>query len=188
MEEDYKLPDYTIDFEKVSRTESLLEITRRTARNILKRPYTTIGQFLKGLSEEDLYTLCDIIDDEEDPLIYQDINPHALAASRLTLDANSGGGAGALSVARRSFYAICSDACAAPQSTSLFSILRALARFQPQSLSSCACHVTLTRAHRYVPSSDEELKESLISASWAGGRQVAIDWGLDVLWFQLEQI
>lgn len=73
MEEDYKLPDYTIDFEKVSRTESLLEITRRTARNILKRPYTTIGQFLKGLSEEDLYTLCDIIDDEDDPRIYQDI-------------------------------------------------------------------------------------------------------------------
>ena len=73
MEEDYELPDYTIDFEKVSRTESLLEITRTTARNILKRPYTTIGQFLKGLSEEDLYTLCDIIDDEEDPRIYQDI-------------------------------------------------------------------------------------------------------------------
>lgn len=73
MEEDYKLPDYTIDFDKVSKTESLLEITRSTAKNILKRPYTTIGQFLKGLSDEDLYTLCDIIDDEDDPRIYQDI-------------------------------------------------------------------------------------------------------------------
>ena len=73
MEEDYKLPDYTIDFDKVSQTESLLEITRSTAKNILKRPYTTIGQFLKGLTDEDLYTLCDIIDDEDDPRIYQDI-------------------------------------------------------------------------------------------------------------------
>jgi hypothetical protein len=73
MEDDYELPDYTIDFVKISKTESLLKITRDTASNILKRPYTTIGQFLKGLNDEDLDILCDIIEDENDPRIYQDI-------------------------------------------------------------------------------------------------------------------
>jgi len=73
MEYDYELPDYFIDFVKISKTESLLDITRSAARGILKRPYTTIGQFLKELNDEDLYTLCDIIDDEENPRIYQDI-------------------------------------------------------------------------------------------------------------------
>ena len=73
MEEDYELPDYTIDFVKISKTESLLKITRETASNILKYPYTTIGQFLKGLNDEDLDTLCDIVEDENNPRVYQDI-------------------------------------------------------------------------------------------------------------------
>ena len=73
MEKDYDMPEYVIDFEKISNTKSLLDITRNTALNVLKYPYTTIGQFLKCISNEDLEILCDIIGDENDPRIYQDV-------------------------------------------------------------------------------------------------------------------
>ena len=76
MEEDYEtydLPDYFINFEKISETESLLDITRNTANAIIKHPYTTIGQFLKTISNDDLQTLCDIIENVDHPRIYQDI-------------------------------------------------------------------------------------------------------------------
>jgi len=73
MEEDYELPDYIVNFARISETESLLDITRKTASRIIDHPYTTVGQFLKGLSNDDLFTLCGIVENKDDSRIFRDI-------------------------------------------------------------------------------------------------------------------
>ena len=57
----------TVKFDEVAKDKSLLSVTRMLAVDLQQRPYQSVGDFLKNLSDGDLDTLLDAADHEMSP-------------------------------------------------------------------------------------------------------------------------
>lgn len=57
---------WTINFKKVSEDNELLAITRLLARDLMVVPYMSVGDFFKKLSDKDLDTLLELVNDDDD--------------------------------------------------------------------------------------------------------------------------
>ena len=53
------------DMEKIIRTEGLLPITKSVAKMLMKHQYLSLGKFFTRISDENLQTLMEIIDDAD---------------------------------------------------------------------------------------------------------------------------
>jgi hypothetical protein len=56
------LSNIRINYDKIIESTEMLSVTRMLAIDIKKNPYTTVGDFIKNLSDGDLGMLLDIID------------------------------------------------------------------------------------------------------------------------------
>ena len=54
------LNEFVIDLEKVTKQSDMLAVTRLLAANLINNPYMTVGDFMEGLSDNDLEALLDI--------------------------------------------------------------------------------------------------------------------------------
>ena len=63
-EEDYD--GYTVNYEKIIKQSDLLAVTRLLATDLMNKPYMKVGDFVKGLSDSDLDTLCEVCDQSRD--------------------------------------------------------------------------------------------------------------------------
>jgi hypothetical protein len=68
-----KEENYNVNFKHVANEKSLLSSTRLLALDLTKNPYTTIGGFLKNLSNGDLEELVKIIDTGEHHSHFEDL-------------------------------------------------------------------------------------------------------------------
>lgn len=68
MENDFDDPNvqYTVNLDKVVDGKDMLAVTRLLAAQLQSNPYTTVGDFLKGLSDNDLYALNEVAESEEE--------------------------------------------------------------------------------------------------------------------------
>ena len=53
----------TPNMEKIIDAEGLLPVTKSVAKMLMRNPYTSLGKFFKKLSDENLQTLMEIIDE-----------------------------------------------------------------------------------------------------------------------------
>jgi hypothetical protein len=53
----------TPNMEKIIDSEGLLPVTKSVAKMLMRNPYTSLGKFFKKLSDENLQTLMEIIDE-----------------------------------------------------------------------------------------------------------------------------
>lgn len=65
MDNDTPEAQYSVNLDKVAGATDMLAVTRLLAAQLQANPYTTVGDFLKGISNEDLETLIDASEDEE---------------------------------------------------------------------------------------------------------------------------
>lgn len=56
---------YNVNLDKVIEATDMLAVTRLLATQLQNNPYTTVGDFLKGISNEDLESLNDTAESEE---------------------------------------------------------------------------------------------------------------------------
>lgn len=56
---------YTINLEEVVKNKKLLSVTRLLASEMMMRPYLSVGDFLKNLSDGDLESLNDCVNNEQ---------------------------------------------------------------------------------------------------------------------------
>lgn len=66
-------PQYRINYSHVVGEKNLLSITKLLASSMMNSAYMTIGDFLKGISDSDLQTLLDIIDEGDGSPGFEDI-------------------------------------------------------------------------------------------------------------------
>jgi hypothetical protein len=70
---DVDYENYNINYDNVMKSKDLLAVTRLTAANLMKCPYTTLGDFFKGLTDSDIQSLQDIVellvDEPEDEIV-----------------------------------------------------------------------------------------------------------------------
>ena len=64
---------YTINYAKVVSEKDLLAVTRLLAATLINTPYTTIGDFLRDLSDNDLEQLVEVIDGGEEHNNFEDL-------------------------------------------------------------------------------------------------------------------
>lgn len=64
---------YALNYVKIATEKGLLSMTRLLASDLSVNPYTTIGDFLKNLSDGDLEQLVKIIDDGEKHKNFEDL-------------------------------------------------------------------------------------------------------------------
>lgn len=64
---------FLVNYDRIAHEKSLLSVTRLLAVQMSKNPYITVGDFLKELSDGDLDTLLEIIDDGEDNKNFGDL-------------------------------------------------------------------------------------------------------------------
>lgn len=55
--------DTTINLSLVAKDKNSLSVTRLLARQLMENPYTTVGDFLRGISDSDLQTLIHGLED-----------------------------------------------------------------------------------------------------------------------------
>lgn len=63
MEEPVDFENSTPNMEKIIDAEGLLPVTKSVAKMLMRNPYTSLGKFFKKLSDENLQTLMEIIDE-----------------------------------------------------------------------------------------------------------------------------
>jgi hypothetical protein len=63
---------YNINYDMVVKSKSCLAVTRLLAADLMNKPYMTVGDFMRGLTDEDLETLAGITDNEDNPK-YEDL-------------------------------------------------------------------------------------------------------------------
>jgi hypothetical protein len=54
---------YGINYEKAATDNQLLAVTRMLAKDMMVNPYTTVGKFIQSLSDSDIESLMDTIED-----------------------------------------------------------------------------------------------------------------------------
>jgi hypothetical protein len=59
--------DFSINYKKVLHQETFLPVTRLLAADLMKSQYMSIGDFIKSLSDDVLYELNKIAEDENNP-------------------------------------------------------------------------------------------------------------------------
>jgi hypothetical protein len=63
MEEPIDFENSHPNLEKIIESEGLLPITKSVAKMLMRNPYTSLGKFFKKLSDENLQSLMEIIDE-----------------------------------------------------------------------------------------------------------------------------
>lgn len=63
---------YNINYDMVVKSKNCLAVTRLLAADLMNNPYMTVGDFMRDLTDEDLSTLTDITDNEDNPK-YEDM-------------------------------------------------------------------------------------------------------------------
>jgi len=63
---------YNINYDMVVKCKSCLAVTRLLAADLMNKPYMTVGDFMRGLTDEDLETLAGFTDNEDNPK-YEDL-------------------------------------------------------------------------------------------------------------------
>lgn len=61
-----------INYSEVTKSKDLLAVTRLLAADLLARPYMSVGDYMKSISDADLAKLIEISEDDENPR-YEDL-------------------------------------------------------------------------------------------------------------------
>ena len=64
---------FTVNYDRISQEKSLLSVTRLLAVEMTKNPYVVVGDFLKDMSDSDLATLMNIIEDGDENPNFSDL-------------------------------------------------------------------------------------------------------------------
>lgn len=64
--------DMMINYSEVTKSKDLLAVTRLLAADLLARPYMSVGDYMKSISDSDLAQLIEISEDDENPR-YEDL-------------------------------------------------------------------------------------------------------------------
>lgn len=64
--------EMTINYAEVTKSKDLLAVTRLLAADLIARPYMSVGDYMKSISDSDLAQLIEISEDDENPR-YEDL-------------------------------------------------------------------------------------------------------------------
>lgn len=64
--DDYNKFPIQINYDKISKAKDFMPFVRLLAVDLIENPYLSIGTFLKGMSDSDLSTIMDLIEEDED--------------------------------------------------------------------------------------------------------------------------
>ena len=64
---------FTVNYDRIAQEKSLLSVTRLLAVEMSKNPYVVVGDFLKDMSDSDLATLMNIIEEGDEHSNFSDL-------------------------------------------------------------------------------------------------------------------